>query len=635
MCGICGILHFDGQSPSLELLSTMTQSLRHRGPDAGGVHIEGSIGLGHRRLAIIDLSESGKQPMTNEDDSIWITYNGEIYNFLEVRKELEQRGHIFRSESDTEVILHAYETWGVDCLSRFNGMFAFGLWDSRLQRLWLVRDRLGIKPLFYLHRNDRLLFASEIKGILCDPTVPRHIDLHALHHYLSLNYTPAPYTLLCNIRQLPPAHFLLVDREGQTKLESYWDVSYGQKRSGSETQLIEEFQHGLSQAVRMQMVSDVPLGAFLSGGVDSSSIVYWMSQGTDRPVKTFSIGFREESFDELGYARQVAQLCNADHHEYIVTPDAISALPKMVWHAEEPTADSSMLPVYYLSKMTREEVSVALSGDGADETLAGYETYFAHYLARLYRLLPQLIRQKILRPLVERLPVADAKMSWDYRFKLFVRGAELDYEAAHASWRTIFDETAKREMYTTELSGSLGNVKTLDLYRSAFAQTDAVHPLDRLLYVDTRFYLPNDMLAKVDRMSMAHSLEVRVPFLDHQLVEFVASLPPNLKLRYFFYGKYALKKILHQAMPQIHVGRKKQGFNIPKGVWITGQLKNFVLDHLSARQLDRMGLFKPEKVSQLINEHIAKKKDNSHQIWGLLYLSLWWQQFIDQNERPL
>ncbi len=634
MCGICGVLHFDGHPPSMEVLSAMTDSLRHRGPDGEGIYIEGSIGLGHRRLAIIDLSEAGKQPMSNEDHSVWITYNGELYNFFDIRKELEERGHIFRSGSDTEVILHAYETWGVDCLSRFNGMFAFALWDSAIQRLWLVRDRLGIKPLFYLHRRDRLLFASEIKGILCDPTVKRQIDLHGLHHYLSLNYTPAPFTLFCNIRQLPPAHFLLVERDGQSRLEAYWDISYREKRDGNEKQLTEEFEHQLAEAVKKQMVSDVPLGAFLSGGVDSSSIVYWMSRNSDQAVKTFSIGFREDSFNELDYARRVADLCKTGHHEHMVTPDAINVLPTIVWHAEEPTADSSMLPMYYLSEMTREKVTVALSGDGADETLAGYDTYSAYYLAILYRWIPGPIRRKFLRPMVERLPISHAKMSWDFKLKLFVRGAELDYEAGHASWRTIFDEDAKREMYRNDLPGlleSVANVNTLDLYRSTFSQTAAVHPLDRMLYVDTRFYLPNDMLAKLDRMSMAHSLEVRVPFLDHQLVEFVASLPPNLKLKNFFYGKYALKKILHRAMPELPVGRKKQGFNVPKGIWFTGELRDFVLDHLSARQINRMELFKPASVSRLINEHMANKKDNSHQIWGLLYLSLWWQQFINKE----
>lgn len=609
----------------------MTDSLQHRGPDAYGVHISGPVGLGHRRLAVIDLSEGGQQPMSNEDHTIWITYNGEIYNFLDIRNVLETKGYIFRSESDTEVILHAYEEWGVDCLARFNGMFAFALWDARIQKLWLVRDRLGIKPLFYLHRNDRLLFASEIKGILCEPTVNREVDLIGLHHYLSYNYTPAPFTLFESIRQLPPAHYLLIDRDGQSKLEEYWDVSYQQKRTESEAQLIQEFASRLSESVRMQMVSDVPLGAFLSGGVDSSSIVHFMSRHTNQPVKTFSIGFHEKTYNELVYARMVADRCKTDHYEHIVMPDASRVLPEIVWHAEEPTADSSMLPLYYLSKMTRERVTVALSGDGADETLAGYETYSAYYLAQLYQLIPELIRRNLLNPIVNGFPVSHSKMSWDFKFKLFVRGADKNYEAGHASWRSIFDEDAKRDIYTDEMHAFLKDVNSLDLYTSAFAQTDAKHPLDRMLYADTRFYLPNDMLVKVDRMSMAHSLEVRVPFLDHNLVEFAASLPPKLKLKNYFRGKYILKKMLNQNLPGIPVWRKKQGFNIPKGIWFKGELKDFVFDNLSPSQINRMGFFKPSKVSMLINKHIAEEKDNSHQIWGLLYLSLWWQQFISES----
>jgi asparagine synthase (glutamine-hydrolysing) len=629
MCGICGVFHFDGQSPSRQILSAMTNSLRHRGPDAGGTHIKGAVGLGHRRLAVIDLSERGRQPMSIEDDSIWITYNGEIYNYIDIKHALESLGHIFHSESDTEVILHAYKEWGIDCLEHFNGMFAFALWDDRIKKLWLVRDRLGIKPLFYFHRNDRFLFASEIKSILCDPSVGREVDLEGLHHYLSFNYTPAPYTLFEGIRQLLPGHYVFVDGDGHFTCKAYWDVSYQRKRTEQEAELIQEFASRLSESVKMQMVSDVPLGAFLSGGVDSSSIVYWMSRHSNQPVKTFSIGFQEKSYNELIYAKTVAERCNTDHYEHVVLPDASNVLPKIVWHAEEPTADSSMLPVYYLAKMTRESVTVALSGDGADETLAGYETYSAYYLGQLYRLLPGIIRQKVLNPIITSLPVSYTKMSWDFKLKSFVRGVEGDYEARHASWRTIFDEEAKRYIYSDEMSGFLKKINSLSLYTSAFNQADSMHPLDRMLYADTRFYLPNDMLVKVDRMSMAHSLEVRVPFLDHNLVEFAASLPPKMKLHYFFKGKYILKKMLRQALPGIPVWRKKQGFNVPKGIWFVGELRDFVFDNLSSSQINRMGIFKPEKVSQLVNEHIAKEKDNSHQIWGLLYLSLWWQQFIN------
>jgi asparagine synthase (glutamine-hydrolysing) len=630
MCGICGVLHFDGQPPSAEVLSAMTNSLYHRGPDAGGIHIDGPVGLGHRRLAIIDLSSAGRQPMTNEDGSLWITFNGEIYNFAELRKELQERGHVFRSATDTEVLLHAYEMWGVDCLARFNGMFAFALWDSLRQRLWLVRDRLGIKPLFYLHRSDRLLFASEIKAVLCDPSVERRVDLTALHHYLSLNYTPAPYSLFAGVRQLLPAHYLLVEADGRCQSEAYWDVSYAQQRSGSEAELLEQFEVELAEAVKKRLVSDVPLGAFLSGGVDSSAIVYWMSRQRRQPVQTFSIGFQEKSYNELHHAREVAKACQADHHERVVTPDAADILPKIVWHAEEPTADSSMLPFYYLAEMTREKVTVALSGDGADEILAGYETYQAFYAAQLYRFIPASIRRRVIRPLVDRLPTSYAKVSLDFKLKRFVRGAELDSEARHAYWRTIFDETTKRNLYTSDVRQALNGADTVDLYRAAFAQTEAEHPLDRMLYVDTRFYLPNDMLVKVDRMTMAHSLEARVPFLDHRLVEFVASLPPQFKLKQWRFKKYLLKAAMHRHLPTTSLWRKKQGFNVPKGIWFRGELRDFAFDHLSTQQVQRMGLFEPGQVINLLNEHVSGKRDNSHQIWGLLCLSLWWQQFISQ-----
>jgi asparagine synthase (glutamine-hydrolysing) len=630
MCGICGILRFDGQPSSAEVLAEMTNSLYHRGPDDGGLYAEGPAGLGHRRLAVIDPSPAGHQPMANEDRSVWITFNGEIYNFAEIRTELQKRGHIFRSATDTEVILHAYETWGVDCLARFNGMFAFALWDAVRQRLWLVRDRLGIKPLFYMHRKDCLLFASEIKAILCDPSVERRVDVGVLHHFLSLNYTPAPYSLFCGIRQLLPGHYLLVEVNGRCQELMYWEPSYARKKSGSEADLVEQFETELASAVKRCLVSDVPVGAFLSGGVDSSAIVYWMSSQSQQRVQTFSIGFHEESYSELNYARQVAKACQSQHHERVVTPDAVKILPKIVWHAEEPTADSSMLPLYSLAEMTREKVTVALTGDGADEILAGYETYPAYYAMQLYRCIPAFIRRRIIAPFIDRWPTSYAKVSLDFKLKRFVRGAELDNDAAHAYWRTIFDEAAKQRLYTPEVLRALNGADTVDLYRTLFAQTDATHPLDRMLYVDTRFYLPNDMLVKVDRMTMAHSLEARVPFLDHRLVEFAASLPPGLKLKQWRVKKYLLKAALRRRLPSVPLWRKKQGFNVPVGAWLNGELGDFVLDQLAAPLLQRMGLFNPREVTNLINEHLRRKRDNSHQIWGLLYLSLWWQQFIRQ-----
>ncbi len=631
MCGICGVLHFGDKRPNLDILQQMVNSLHHRGPDGQGIHIEGSLGFGHSRLAIIDLSNAAGQPMSNEDGSIWITYNGEIYNFVEIRERLEKLGHVFRTKSDTEVIIHAYETWNVDCLAHLSGMFAFALWDSKRQQLWIVRDRLGIKPIFYLHRSDRLLFASEIKAILCDPTVERRVDLTALHHFLSLNYTPAPYTMFSGIRQLLPGHYLLVDSNGECMEKEYWDVSYTQKRVENEDALIEEFEDIFASTIKQHMISDVPLGAFLSGGVDSSAIVYWMSIQMPQPVQTFSIGFFEKTYNELDFARSIADSCKTDHHERIITPDTIEVLPRIVWHAEEPTADSSILPLYYLAKMAREKVTVALSGDGADEILAGYETYQAYYIAQLFQLIPGVIRHRIIRPLIDMIPPSPAKVSLDFKLKRFVRGAELDSDASHAYWRTIFDEETKANLYVPRVSQELNGTDTVELYRKVFSRTDAVHPLNRMLYVDTRFYLPNDMLVKVDRMTMAHSLEARVPYLDHKLVEFIASLPPNLKLKNWHQKKYLLKTALNRHLHTKAIWRRKQGFNVPKGIWLQNELRDYAYDHLSESRIQSMNLFQPKEVTSLLNDHIQNKRDNSHQIWGLLCFSLWWQQFVNQT----
>ena len=630
MCGITGMLHFDNKPIKIETLRAMTASLAHRGPDGEGVYLDGVVGLGHRRLAIIDLSPSGSQPMSNEDRTIWITFNGEIYNFKDLRSELERYGHIFRSSTDTEMIVHAYEQWGVKCLERFNGMFAFALWDANLRHLWLVRDRLGVKPLFYTLLPDRLLFGSEIKAILSDPTVNRSLDYETLAYYLALNYTPAPTTLFAGIRQLEPGTYLMVTSDGNSQLTQYWDVVYQEDHYRSESAYIEEFQSLLEDAVRIRLVSDVPFGAFLSGGVDSSCIAYWMSKNMCEPVKTFSIGFGEASFSELGYARQVADHIRADHHERIVTADVEDLLPKMVWHSEEPTADSSMVAVYYLAQMTRDWVTMSLSGDGADEILAGYETYQAYYLRRIYHLIPSWLRQRVIAPLVFSLPPSDAKMSVEMKLKRFIKGAELPAEDAHAYWRVIFDESLRLRLLSPIMDKPGVQNDFVDIYRSFYNKTNARHPLNRMLYVDTRFYLPNDSLVKIDRMTMAHGLEVRTSFLDYRLVEFAAKVPPHLKLKGFWHKKYLLKIAMKDKLPASVLYRKKAGFNIPNALWIKGKLKPFVLDTLSPSNIRRMGL--NENVAQkIIQDHLEGRSENSHQIWNLLTLVLWWQKFIERG----
>ena len=628
MCGIAGILQFDGDVADRRILQNMVDTLAHRGPDGQGIHVDGPVGLGHRRLAVLDLSPAGEQPMCNEDGSIWLTYNGEVYNHAEIRRDLQQRGHQFRSRSDTEIIVHAYEEWGVQCLDRLNGMFAFGLWDGNNRRLWLVRDRIGIKPLFYAHRPKSLLFASEIKGLLCDPTLTRTIDYQALAYYLALNWMPGPYSLLAEVRQVLPGHYLLVNADGRVRDVQYWRLRFREDVHKGEKAWVEQFDALMEDATRLRLVSDVPFGAFLSGGLDSSSVSYWMTKTLSHRLKTFSVGFDEASYDETPYARQVAAALASEHHERTVTPEAVEILPKLVWHGEEPTADASMVPFYYLARETRRHVTVALGGDGADELLAGYETYQAHAAARLYRLLPGILRRRVVAPLMRALPVSHAKISLDHKLRRFVAGADLSAEDAHAMWRIIFDAQARRSLLAPVWDQPGVRSDVIDLYRSHFAQTNARHPLNRLLAVDTCLYLPNDMLVKVDRMTMAHGLEARVPFLDHRVVEFCATVPPSLKLKGYRTKKYLLKAAMRRRLPRAIVRRPKQGFNSPVPGWIVGDLKPFVLDTLSARAVREMGIMEPGVVEGILSDHFQRRADNSYQIWCMLTLSLWYKSFI-------
>jgi asparagine synthase (glutamine-hydrolysing) len=629
MCGITGILQLDGSSPSKPILERMTRTLVHRGPDGEGFHIEGPIGLGHRRLSIIDLSSAGTQPICNEDRSIWITYNGEIYNFMQIRSVLQSRGHVFSSHTDSEVIVHAYEEWGVACLQKFNGMFAFGLWDEKKGTLWLVRDRLGVKPLFYCQLPNVFLFGSECKAILAHPQVNRQVDIQALAYFLGLNYTPAPFTLFKQIRQILPGNYLIVERSGKVTQEKYWDIQYQENDySKNENEYLQEFNQLLEDSIKLRLVSDVPFGAFLSGGIDSSAVSYWMGKNLKEPLKTFTIGFNEPSFDELNYARKVAEVLGAEHHEMMIQANAAEILPKIVWHSEEPTADSSMIAVYYLAQMTRQYVTMVQSGDGADEILAGYETYQAYTLRKLYQSIPKFLRSHVFPPLIHALPSSDAKVSLDARLKRFIKGAEIEEEVAHGAWRMIFDASERQQLLAPIWDNVEAHSDFLDLYRSAFERTNAKNPLNRMLYVDTRFYLPNDMLVKMDRMSMAHGLEAREPYLDYRLVEFAATLPPNLKLKNLRHKKYLLKKSMDGRLPKEIIWRKKAGLNLPNARWIKGELKPFVMDTLSDSAVNQMGFLDPAAVGLILNNHFSGKAENSHKIWCLLTLALWWQQFI-------
>ena len=648
MCGICGMWFLDegAGEVSLEVLNRMCKVLGHRGPDGQGLYIHsrgrralvfgengagaarpatGRVGLGHRRLSIIDLA-AGTQPLANEDRSVWIVFNGEIYNFRELRGELEARGHRFSTQSDTESIVHLYEEAGEACVHRLNGMFGFALWDERKERLLLARDRFGIKPLFYAWNGRRLVFGSEIKAIL--EAIPGcAVDVEALHDYLSLNYIPGPRTIYQEVRKLQPGHLVVADGGG-IQIKRYWDGPVGRQTCRRRIRInaedaAAELLRLLRLAVPAQMVSDVPLGVFLSGGLDSSTVVALMSEVSARPVRTFSIGFEERTYSELPAARLVASRFHTDHTELIVRPEVRDLLPTLVRSFDEPFADSSAIPTYYVSQLARSRVTVALGGDGGDELFAGYDTYVATRLAGLYRRLPRPLRRWVIEPLVRRLPTSDAKVSFDYRAKRFIEGADQPPERAHFWWKLIFSEEAKRQLYRAGYAWPRRD--SCQVYAERFAECPSGELLDRLQHVDATVYLPDDILVKVDRMSMAHSLEVRVPLLDHGVADFVMSLPPSLRLRALT-KKYVLKRAMKSILPPEILRRPKRGFNVPVAQWLRRELRDFVADYLSPSMVSRQGYFNPVVIGELVRRHNSGGADYSRNLWGLLMFSMWHEQ---------
>ena len=624
MCGICGKINFNSEAIDEELLQKMTDVLSHRGPDSGKIYVKGNVGLGHRRLKIIDLSEAAAQPMTNEDNSIWIVCNGEIYNFPELKKSLEEEGHVFRSKCDTEVIIHLYEEKGVECVKFLRGMFAFAIWDENKKRLFLARDRIGKKPLNYAINGKTLVFSSEIKSILEDPSIEKQVNLEALNLFLTYSYISAPHTMFAGINKLPPAHTLVLDAAG-IKIERYWSLSYRDKINLTEEECARRVLELLTESTKIRMVSDVPLGAFLSGGIDSSAVVGIMSKISSRPVKTFSIGFPEESFNELQYARKVARLFNTEHKEYIVEYNAVEILPKLVWHFSEPFGDSSAVPTYYLSKMTREAVTVALNGDGGDESFAGYDRYAANILAERYKLMPT----KILSLFINRFSGTTSKRSFVNRLRKFNEGLKLSKERRYAHWMSAFSSAAKESLYSAELKNKLKEIDCSKYLVNFYNNSDARDFIDATLSVDVNTYLPEDLLVKVDIASMANSLEARSPFLDHKLMEFAASIPSHLKLKGLV-SKYILKKSLKDLLPNEILNRKKSGFGVPVGSWFKNELKDYALQTLLSEKSLKRGYFRKEIVENLINEHNLGKVDHGHRLWNLINLELWHQVFMDK-----
>jgi len=624
MCGIAGIVDQTGHPVDGALLRAMTATQAHRGPDGDGIVCRGAAGLGHRRLAIIDLA-TGDQPMANEDGSVQIVFNGEIYNFRELRRDLDARGVRFRTASDTEVLLRAYEADGPDCVRQLRGMYAFAILDQRARRLVLGRDRVGIKPLVYAWDGRRLLFASEIKAILKDPAVPRDLDLEALGQYLTFHYVPAPRTIFTAIRKLPPASTLTLSLDGGAPVvSSYWHLRFAPDAHVAEGEWVERLRAQLTDAVRCHMVSDVPIGAFLSGGVDSSSVVALMAQASSAPIRTFSIGFDETDFDELRFARQVAARYGTDHYELVVKPNALDILPKLAWHFDEPFADSSAIPTYYVSKITREHVTVALSGDGGDESFAGYRRYArALALHERFDRGPARLTRPLLRLAAGLLPVGAPGQA--LTGLLGAGPLERYYRLVTYQRR----ETLRR-LLCRELADLARTAPDPAAFSRLASEGDAPDYVSTLQQIDIATYLPGDILAKVDRMSMAVSLESRVPLLDHRLMEFVATIPSTLKLRNGR-GKYLLQRAMAQDLPSEILTRTKMGFGVPLGAWLRRELRDMARDVLLGVRARQRGIFRASEVEALLATHDTGRRDCSARLWSLICFELWMRQWVDRS----
>ncbi|HKV30773.1 MAG TPA: asparagine synthase (glutamine-hydrolyzing) [Candidatus Dormibacteraeota bacterium] len=638
MCGICGIAATPAAPPSHLSIERMCAAITHRGPDDEGVLLLDGVGLGSRRLSIIDL-EGGHQPIANEDETLWIVFNGEIYNHPELRQELIAAGHRFRTRTDTEAIVHGYEQWGDGCVERLNGMFAFAIWDRRKRTLLLARDRVGIKPLYYAVEPRRLLFASELKSILTAPGVAPEVDPVALDDYLALEYVPSPRSIFKGIAKLPPGHILTWRQsDGGHRIDRYWDVDLSASEDSPDGRSLEEHAQGLRSvlkaAVRAELISDVPVGVFLSGGIDSSSVAATMAELSPGNVNSFSIGFSDPSFDESAHARRVASHLGLNHHEMTFEPDTLLALlPELHRSLDEPFADASILPTLLLSRFTRQHVKVALGGDGGDELFAGYPTLQAHRLARYYGLLPGFVRREIVPSVVDRLPVSTDNISLDFKLRRFVSGALLPVAERHATWLGAFGREERSRLLAPDLQEAIRAAGAPDTVAEHFARQHARDPLNQVLYLDMKLYLENDILVKVDRASMMASLEARVPLLNAKLIDYVLRLPISLKLR-GLRSKFLLKHAMRDRLPADILHRSKKGFGIPLAKWFLGPLREPLLEALHPDRIKDDGFFRPEAVRQLLDDHLAGRRDNRKQLWTLFVFSRWYDTWVAAAPRP-
>jgi asparagine synthase (glutamine-hydrolysing) len=627
MCGLAGIISDD--PAAADRVPAMLATVRHRGPDAEGLECLGPATLGHRRLSILDLAGGG-QPMLTADGTLAVVINGEIYNFPALRRALEAEGRGFRTRSDTEILLHLYQKYGVDCVAHLDGMFAFALWDRPRRRLLLARDHLGQKPLFYAETARGLVFASEVKAVLASGLVPRDIDLEALFHYVSLRFIPDQLTLFKGVRKLPAAHRLVYE-QGAVRVERYWSFSCVAKRPGSEAELTDALDRELQETVRAHLLSDVPVGSFLSGGIDSSLVTALMAKASPEPVPTFSIGVREQGFNELPFAAEVARRYRTQHHEEVVTADLVRLVPEMVWHLDEPS-DPFGVGVYLVARLAARDVKVVLSGDGGDELFAGYDRFAGQRLATMYGLLPRSLRRTLMRQLIGLVPESFGYKSLAQKLRWLNEMSLLDGGERYAASMSFlrFTEDAKRSLLSPDARASLAGLDSTEKILTHFNSPNARELIDRMLYTDLMTRIPDHLLPIVDRMAMAHGLEVRPPLLEHRMVEFAASLPGDLKLR----GtklKYILRRVAARYLPGELIERPKQGFGFPLARWMRTDLRHLLRHVAGESRLVQAGVFNHAYVEQLVEEHLQGRRDHNFRLWILLNLEVWHRLFLEEQ----
>lgn len=629
MCGITGKIYFNENAVSERDILIMNEKIKHRGPDDSGTYVspDKKVGLGHRRLSIIDLSPLGRQPM-NYSDRYWIVFNGEIYNFQEKRKMLEKEGYVFKSKTDTEVVLALYDKFGKNCLEHLRGMFSFAIYDEKEETIFCARDRVGKKPFKYYLDENVFIFASELKAILTQKEYKKEPDHVAIHHYLTLQYVPAPLTGFKDIRKLEPAHYLFINlKTKKIEKERYWKLDYSKKLNLSKEEWKEKIMQKLEECVKLRMVSDVPLGAFLSGGIDSSAIVALMSKLSDKPIKTFSIGFKEKKYNELKYAKMVAEKFKTNHKEFIVKPNAIELLPMLVRQYEEPYADSSALPTYYVSKITRDYVTVALNGDGGDENFAGYGRYSVLKFSILYEKLSKL-NSLVVIPITSFL-AKNIRSTFFERVHRFSKTLAEDYRRRYTTYTAYFTNDKKYDLYTEDFKDKVWKDDTYDLIAKRFDEAGTENKMDQTLYTDFSTYLPDDLMTKVDIDSMAVSLEGRSPFLDHEFLELTAKVPFDLKIKGLNNKKYILKEALRDLLPDEVIFRPKMGFGVPIDSWFRNELKDYAHDVLLSEKSVKRGFFKKEEIEKILENHNSTLANYSPRIWALIALELWFQEFFD------